>query len=60
MWGVRPHFIETYEDIDQAIDESIRILKQKGIIKEGEVIIHAGSIPLNLRGQTNMVKISYV
>ena len=60
VWGVRPHFVETYENIDQAIAESIRILKEKGIIKEGEVIIHSGSIPLNLRGQTNMVKISYV
>ena len=60
VWGVRPHFVETYENIDQAIAESIRMLKEKGIIKDGEVIIHVGSIPLNLRGQTNMVKISYV
>lgn len=60
LWGVRPFYTETYQNIDQAIDESVRVLKNNGIIREGEVIIHAGSIPLNLRGQTNMVKISYI
>lgn len=60
LWGVRPHYVHTYENINEAIKHSLNTLKEKGLIHDDEVIIHLGSIPLNMRGQTNMIKISYV
>ena len=59
LWGVRQFYVETYKDINDAINESIKILKKHKLIKDGDVVIHLGSIPLNLKGQTNIMKISY-
>ncbi len=60
LWGVKQFYINEYTDINEAIAESINILKKKKLINDDEVIIHVGSIPLNLKGQTNMMKITYV
>ena len=60
VWGVRQYYLKTYQNINQAIEHATVILKENGMIMNGEVVIHLGSIPLNMRGQTNMIKISYI
>ncbi len=60
VWGVRVFYVKTYDKIDEAINESIKILMEKKLLKEGDTLVHVGSTPLNLRGRTNMMKISYV
>jgi len=60
LWGVRAFYIKTYDKIDEAIIETIRILKDNNLIKEGDTLVHVGSTPLNLKGRTNMMKISYI
>lgn len=60
VWGVRAFFCNDFDNIDTAISYSIDILKSKGLIKNDDIIIHVGSTPLNLRGSTNMIKISKV
>jgi len=60
VWGVRAYYLDEYEEINSAIESSIHILLEKELIKEQDTIIHVGSIPLNKRGQTNMMKLSYV
>jgi pyruvate kinase len=57
---VESFYVEKYDQIDTAISESINILKQKGLIDDGDTVIHTGSTPLNLHGRTNMMKVSYV
>jgi len=59
LWGVRQFYVETYKDINEAINESIKILKKYKLVDDGDVVVHLGSIPLNHKGQTNMMKISY-
>lgn len=60
VWGVRAFYLEEYDEMNSAIKLSKNILQDKGLIKEQDTIIHVGSIPLNKRGQTNMMKVSYV
>ena len=60
LWGVKQFYVETYKDINEAITGSIKVLKKHKLIKDGDVVIHLGSIPLNHKGQTNMMKISYM
>jgi pyruvate kinase len=60
VWGVRAFYLGEYEEINQAILSSTHALLEKGLVKEQDPIIHVGSIPLNKRGQTNMMKLSYV
>jgi pyruvate kinase len=60
VWGVESVYVQNYEQIDIAVCESIKILKDKGLIKDGDTIVHIGSTPLELHGRTNMIKVSYV
>jgi len=36
------------------------VLKNEGLIKPGDIVVHVGSIPMIEHGKTNMMKISYV
>jgi pyruvate kinase len=60
VWGIRPFFLSTYDDLDKSIHESTEILKVKKLLKEGDCVVHIGSTPLRLHGSTNMMKVSYI
>lgn len=60
LWGVKAFYFEDHEKIDDAINYSIDILKSHGLLKDNDVVVHAGSTPFEERGQTNMIKVSYV
>ncbi len=60
VWGVRAFYLEYRTQINDIIDCTLKILKDNGYLKPGDVVIHVGSIPVNKRGKTNMMKISYV
>jgi pyruvate kinase len=60
VWGVESIFVESYEQIDLAIKESISLLKEKALISDGDIIVHIGSTPLEYHGRTNMIKVAYV
>ncbi|HEX2935135.1 MAG TPA: pyruvate kinase [Bacteroidales bacterium] len=60
VWGVRAFILEEHDNIDDAIKYSMDFLKERNLIKEGEVVVHVGSTPYEDKGQTNIVKLSYV
>jgi pyruvate kinase len=60
VWGVRAFYFEDHENIDDAIDYSIEVLKASALLKDNDVVVHSGSTPFEDRGQTNMIKVSYV
>jgi len=60
VWGVRIHYMKIYDQIDEAVSESIEVLRKHELIKEGDAVVHVGSTPLNLHGRTNMLKVSYI
>jgi pyruvate kinase len=60
VWGIRPFYLNTYDQLDEAITESIGILKEKNLLSEGDCVIHVGSTPLNLHGRTNLMKVGYI
>ncbi len=60
LWGVRAFYIDEINNIDQAIELSIQILKQKGCLKAGDYIIHVASTPMHITHKTNMLKVSLV
>lgn len=59
-WGVRALYVDVYDKIDDAINESIRILIEKQLVKKSDIVIHVGSTPLNNLGTTNMLKVTVV
>lgn len=59
-WGVQAFFYEKEESIDQIIEDQIAILKDKGLLKTGDVVINTGSTPIADHLPTNMLKITKV
>jgi pyruvate kinase len=60
IWGAHAYHADETIDIDDAIEQSIANLKGRGYIKAGDVVVHVGSTPFDEKGQTNMIKLSYV
>ncbi len=60
VWGVRAFYIPFFETINEVYLESIKILKSNGQLKNGDKVVHIGSIPINQRGNANMIKVSQV
>jgi pyruvate kinase len=60
VWGVRVFYLHTYEHLEEAIRGSIKILKEKYLLTEGDCVIHIGNSPLNEHGKTNIIKVSNV
>lgn len=60
VWGVRAFFYDGQEGTDESIQDVHEILKERGMVKSGDVIINTASMPLHRHGLTNMIKISRV
>lgn len=60
VWGVRAYHLEGGKNIDDYINHSVEFLKNKNLIHSGDVIVHVGSIPLQKKGKTNMLKLSTI
>jgi pyruvate kinase len=60
VWGVRVFYLDTYEKMEVAIQQSIQILKKENLLVKGDCVIHVGSSPLNEHGTTNILKVSKV
>jgi len=59
-WGVRAFYYDEEESLDDIIFDQIEILKQRGFLKEGDVVVNTGSTPVDLHLPTNTVKITTV
>jgi pyruvate kinase len=59
-WGVRAFHYAEEESIDDIVSDLTEILKQRGFLKKGDIVINTGSIPVNLHLPTNLLKISKV
>lgn len=60
IWGVRTFYVENIDHINEAISKSVEVLKREGLLKEGDIAVHVGSIPMSEHGKTNMMKIGKV
>ena len=59
-WGVRALFYDEEESLDEIFSDQIAILRERGFLKNGDVVVHTGSTPINLHLPTNVLKISTV
>ncbi len=60
VYNVYPFCMEEVEKIEDAVQKSVRFLKEKGLLEDNQVVVHVGSTPVNKRGKTNVLKLSYV
>lgn len=59
-WGVRAFYYNEEESLDGIIADQMQILKERGFIAKGEVVVNTGSTPINLHLPTNTIKVSIV
>jgi pyruvate kinase len=59
-WGVRAFYYGEEDSLDTIIYDQINILKERGFLKEGDVVVSTGSTPVDLHLPTNVVKITKV
>ncbi len=59
-WGVRAFYYDEEESMDTIIQDQIEILKTRGFIKQDNVVVNTGSLPIQLHLPTNLLKITKV
>jgi len=60
IWGVKAFYYDKFSSTDQTIEDLCEILKEKKLLKEGDVVVNTASMPLHKRFMTNTVKITIV
>ncbi|HMN33375.1 MAG TPA: pyruvate kinase [Chitinophagaceae bacterium] len=59
-WGVQAFYYDKEISLDEIIFDQIDIIKNKHLIKSGDVVINTGSTPIHQHLPTNTIKISKV
>jgi pyruvate kinase len=59
-WGVQAFYYDKEESVDGIIADQVAFLKEKGLLKSGDVVVNTGSTPVQDHLPTNMLKITKV
>ncbi len=59
-WGVRAFFYEEEESLDNIVADQISILKERGFINKGDIVVNTGSTPVHQHLPTNVLKVTKV
>lgn len=60
VWGIRCFYYDKFTSTDETIHDVQQILKANGLLKTGDIVVNTGSMPLQARKKTNMLKISTI
>ncbi len=60
VWGVRCFYYEKFSSTDETIEDLTSDLKERNLVKTGDIVVNTGSMPIQKRFKTNMLKITTV
>jgi len=60
VWGVSGFSYDSFESTDNSIKDVNNVLKEKGLVKTGELVVNTASIPIENKGKTNMIKVAII
>jgi pyruvate kinase len=60
VWGVETFYYDKMVSTDHTIADIKYLLKKEGFLVEGDLIINTASMPIEEKGNTNMLKLSYI
>jgi len=60
IWGVRGIYYDKMVSTDHTIADIKYLLKKQGYLKQGDLVINIASMPIESKGKSNMLKLSYV
>jgi pyruvate kinase len=59
-WGVFPLQIEGAASIDELFAIGVRLSKESGLAKSGDLIVITGGVPVGVAGSTNLLKVETI
>ncbi len=60
VWGVRGYYYNKYESTDETINDLKDYIRNEKLVKQDDLVINIASMPMNEKGRTNMMKLSYI
>lgn len=60
VWGVRGYYYNKFTTTDETIADVVNILKENKRVEVGEYVVNTGSMPIDKRYRTNMLKVTIV
>jgi pyruvate kinase len=60
VWGIRGFYYDKFTTTDDTIQDVNDILKDAHLLQSGDIVINTGSMPLQERKKTNMLKVTVV
>ena len=57
VWGVSPILVDEYESADEIPVVANKVLKDNGLLKEGEKFVITGGVPVGVPGTTNYLSV---
>lgn len=60
LWGVRCFFYDKMTSTDETFEDITTLLKEKGLLHEGDVSINTASMPIQQKHRTNTIKLHVV
>lgn len=60
VWGVRGVYYDSFVSTDDTFQDVVDILKNEGMVNEGEYVINCASMPIHKKQRTNTIKVSLV
>ncbi len=60
VWGVQTFFYDRFTSTDETIYDVVDILLKAGKVKQGDIVINTGSMPMHKKYRTNMLKLTLV
>ncbi len=59
-WGVMPIMSEARSNTDELFDHAVECAQKTGIIKDGDLVVITGGMPMGVAGTTNIMKVHLV
>ncbi len=59
-WGVTPMLIEEKHSEEELFDHAVACAKERGLIKDGDLVCITAGVPLGISGTTNMMRVHIV
>ncbi len=59
-WGVRPVLIAEAASVDELFATGVRLAKEAGLAKPGDLVVVTGGTPIGMPGTTNLLKVEQV
>lgn len=60
IWGVRGYYYDSLVSTDETFEDINRIVKEKGVVRNGDLVVKIASMPIRELGMTNTLKIDQI